>query len=277
MQLPDSDITALAEFLRRHPRLVVLTGAGISAASGIPPYRDETGRWLHSAPIMHRDFLDSEATRRRYWARSWHGWPVVRDAVPNTAHRALAALEQRQRIELLVTQNVDRLHQRAGSERVVDLHGRLDRVRCLSCELAVEREAIQERLLPDRAPDDTPRTANRPDGDMDIDTDLARKVVLPRCDRCAGDLMPDVVFFGGNIPRRRVDTCATAIARADALLVVGSSLRVFSGFRLCRSAHRAGKPIAIVNRGMTRADGLAALTLHCAAAPLLERVVASLR
>lgn len=276
MELLDSDITALAEFLRRHPRLVVLTGAGISADSGIPPYRDEAGRWLHRAPILYRDFLDSDATRRRYWARSWHGWPVVRDAMPNAAHRALAALEQRQHVELLVTQNVDRLHQRAGSERVVDLHGRLDRVRCLDCGHAVARDAIQEQLLPDVTRTRGADTMPRPDGDMDIDAELARRVALPRCERCAGDLMPDVVFFGGNIPSRRVETCNAAIARADALLVVGSSLQVFSGFRLCRNAHRDGKPIAIVNRGATRADGLAALSLHCAAAPLLQRVEASL-
>ena len=254
----------------------MLTGAGISADSGIPPYRDDTGRWLHRAPILHRDFLDSEATRRRYWARSWHGWPVVRDALPNAAHRALAALEERQRLELLVTQNVDRLHQRAGSARVVDLHGRLDRVRCLSCERAVARDAIQERLLPGVTDTGATGTMPRPDGDMDIDTKLARQVQLPRCDHCAGDLMPDVVFFGGNIPRQRVETCNAAIARADALLVVGSSLKVFSGFRLCREAHRGGKPIAIVNRGATRADCLANLSLHCAAAPLLQQVTAAL-
>ena len=137
----------LAAFLLRHPRIAVLTGAGVSAGSGIPTYRDGDGRWLYRKPIQHRDFLSDELTRKRYWSRSMLGWPHVRDAAPNGIHRRLAQLEENGRVELLITQNVDRLHQRAGSQKVIDLHGRLDRVRCLDCGNLEEREAIQNQLL----------------------------------------------------------------------------------------------------------------------------------
>ncbi|MFV8817341.1 NAD-dependent protein deacetylase [Haliea sp. E17] len=263
------EIGQLREFLRRHPRLVVLTGAGISAASGIPTYRDDSGTWRYRTPIQHQDFLRDKATRQRYWARSMAGWPTLRDALPNAAHHAIARLESRGNIETVITQNVDRLHQRAGSRRVIDLHGRVDRVRCMHCGALSEREALQSWLEQHNSLD-IAGTRARPDGDSDIAaTDLAQFVV-PDCDHCGGDLTPDVVFYGGNVPRARVDSCRLAIERADALLVVGSSLQVYSGYRFCRLAATAGKPLAIINTGVTRADQQATLRLFEPAASLLH-------
>lgn len=264
----------LLQLLHDRPRLVVLTGAGISASSGIPTYRDADGQWLYSTPIQHRDFLLDPATRQRYWTRSWLGWPGVRDASPNPAHQALARLERAGAIELLVTQNVDRLHQRAGSGAVVDLHGRLDRVRCLSCGSHSPREEMQRRLLQSNphlsalAVD----AGSRPDGDMSLPDAMARDTAVPTCLACAGTLIPDVVFFGGTVPKERVARVTAAVAAADALLVVGSSLQVYSGFRFCRAAHAAGKPLVLLNPGVTRADAIASLKLATPCEPLLSRL-----
>ncbi|MEQ9462945.1 MAG: NAD-dependent protein deacetylase [Haliea sp.] len=269
---PGPELQQLLALLDRRSRLVVLTGAGISASSGIPTYRDAGGNWLYSAPIQHRDFLQEPATRQRYWTRSWFGWPGVRDALPNTAHRALARLEAAGAVELLVTQNVDRLHQRAGSSAVVDLHGRLDRVRCVGCGRYSEREEMQLRLEqanPHLAALE-PGASSRPDGDMTLPDAMARRTAVPNCLACGGVLMPDVVFFGGTVPKERVTSVATAIEAADVLLVVGSSLQVYSGFRFCRAAHALGKPLVLLNPGLTRADPLASLKLFTPCELLLE-------
>jgi len=265
------ELQQLLTLLHERPRLVVLTGAGISAGSGIPTYRDGDGHWLYSTPIQHRDFLHDFATRQRYWTRSWLGWPGMRDASPNAAHRALVKLERAGAVALLVTQNVDRLHQRAGSSGVVDLHGRLDRVRCLSCGSHSPREAMQLRLLrsnPHLA-SLTVDSASRPDGDMSLPDAMARDTAVPACLDCSGILIPDVVFFGGTVPKERVERVNTAIAAADALLVVGSSLQVYSGFRFCRAAHAADKPVVVLNPGITRADTIASLKLATPCEPLL--------
>jgi NAD-dependent SIR2 family protein deacetylase len=267
------DSRDLANFLIDHPRVVVLTGAGVSAASGIPTYRDQHGTWLYRAPIQQRAFLQDEHTRRRYWARSWHGWPVIRDALPNAAHVALAQLEQRGHIELLITQNVDRLHQRAGSRNVVDLHGRVDHVRCLACAAVHGRDSVQELLGRDNQWSHATPHSPRPDGDMEVPDEMLPHLVLPRCQRCAGDLIPDVVFFGGTVPTAKVSTCLDALGQADALLAIGSSLMVFSGYRFCRAASQWGKPLAIINPGVTRADALAHLRFHAPAGPLLTQAV----
>ncbi len=266
------DSNALANFLADNPRLLVLTGAGISLDSGIPTYRNQYGNWLHSTPIQEQAFLRDAHTRRRYWARSWYGWPVVRDAQPNGAHVALAQLERRGHIDLLITQNVDRLHQRAGSHNVVDLHGRVDRVRCLACAAVHSRDDVQRLLERENVWPPRPQQATRPDGDMDVPDALLSGLQLPRCSHCAGDLRPDVVFFGGTVPPATVQACHDSLERSDALLVVGSSLMVFSGYRFCRRAHQLGKPIAIINPGVTRADDLAQVRLQYPASPLLMRL-----
>lgn len=264
------------EFLRRHPRLVVLTGAGVSAHSGIPTYRDDEGRWLRAEPIQHQDFLTREQARKRYWCRSLAGWPAVQAARPNAAHRALARLEALGRVELLITQNVDRLHQRAGSRAVVDLHGRLDRVVCLDCLHQVQREQLQDRLALANPELPAGQASARPDGDADVADEWVERMSVPNCERCDGMLMPDVVFFGGSVPRARVQRGLDALAAADALLVVGSSLQVYSGFRFCRHAAELGLPIAILNPGRTRADELASLKISAACGPVLEAGVAAL-
>lgn len=251
----------LIEAVRTHAPLVVLTGAGLSAASGIPTYRNDRGEWLRSDPIQHQAFVTRADQRQRYWARSLVGWQPVQRATPNAAHRALADLEALGFIELLVTQNVDRLHQRAGSHRVVDLHGRLDRVVCRGCGAHLERAAFQRELLQRNPGIDTIAASPRPDGDADVPDALVAGFDVPGCRACGGMLMPDVVFFGGTVPRERVERVQSAIERAGALLVVGSSLMVYSGFRFCRQVVEAQKPLLIVNRGDTRADDIASLKL----------------
>ena len=269
-----ANIPALRRFLARHPRLAVISGAGISIASGIPAYRDRAGVWQHSKPITHQEFISDPARRRRYWSRSLLGWPAVRDARPNGAHLALAHLERLGHIQLLITQNVDRLHQRAGSAAVVDLHGRVDQVRCLACASTVAREVIQQQLLRDNPQTTSQAALLLPDGDAEIGEELVAQMKVPHCASCGGTLIPDVVFFGGTVPPERVAACNDAVAAADALLVVGSSLQVFSGFRFCRLARERGKPIAIINPGSTRADPLADLKLSSDCEPLLAALAA---
>ncbi|MBN7798418.1 NAD-dependent protein deacetylase [Parahaliea mediterranea] len=271
MHTDDAHSARLLDFIARYPRLVVLTGAGVSAGSGIPTYRDREGNWQHSAPITHQAFVGSDSARRRYWTRSLAGWPAVRDARPNGAHLALAAMERAGVVELVITQNVDRLHQRAGSRKVIDLHGRLDRVRCLDCEGLQSREDIQRHFAHGGVHPQPAPAAPRPDGDADI-TEPAADLQPPRCPACRGMVMPDVVFFGGAVPRDTVACCKAAIDTADALLVVGSSLQVYSGFRFCRYARDTGKPLALLNPGASRADPMAALKLAANCAPVLAAV-----
>lgn len=240
----------------------VLTGAGVSTDSGIPDYRDDDGSWKARAPIQYRDFVGSEATRRRYWARSMLGYPYMARAQPNAAHHALSALEARGRLSLLVTQNVDGLHRRAGTRNLVDLHGRLDQVRCLGCSALTEREALQSELEA-RNPEFAQATATaKPDGDAELSDVDYQRFHVPPCAACGGLLKPHVVFFGENVPVERVTPSMATLERSRLLLIVGSSLMVFSGFRFARAAARFGVPIAIVNRGITRADELATLKLR---------------
>ena len=244
---------------------LVLTGAGISVSSGIPTYRDETGTWLRSDPIKHQEFVANPRQRQRYWGRSLRGWPGVRNARPTPAHEDLVQLEQSNAVHSVVTQNVDRLHQRAGADRVIDLHGRIDRVRCLECDDLIHREALQGYLAKLNPTIATTELEIRPDGDADLADSLVESIVVPDCASCGGTLMPDVVFFGGSIPGSRVERCKQALADAASLLVIGSSLQVYSGYRFCRWAERMEKPIFIVNPGNTRADSMARKLLPASA------------
>lgn len=269
---------ALSAFLQRHRRLMVLTGAGCSAPSGIPDYRDRDGGWKHSKPMTLAEFIGSAAARRRYWAGSLRGWPRVRDARPNPAHDALARLERRGRIARLVTQNVDGLHQKAGTRGVVDLHGRLDRVDCLECGGQVSREDVQ-RLLAAWNPGLVGTHGAGVDGEVrpDGDSSVARPVAelrVPNCPQCGGVLKPGVVFFGESVPRERVRDAAAAIADADALLVVGSSLMVYSGYRFVQAAVERRIEVAAVNLGRTRADAELSLKVEADCAALLAELVA---
>lgn len=264
----------LRDFLQRHRRLFVLTGAGCSTESGIPAYRDAAGAWKHPQPVMLQAFLTDPHTRRRYWARSLIGWRRFRRARPNAAHFALAGLERAGRLELLVTQNVDRLHQAAGSEAVIDLHGRLDQVRCMQCGVLTDREAFQGELLRRNAPWAELDAAGAPDGDANLDGRDFSAFDVPPCPACGGIVKPHVVFFGESVPPHRVEAAMQALARADAMLVVGSSLMVYSGYRFAETAARAGKPIAAVNLGRTRADDLLALKIEQPCGRALSALVA---
>jgi len=254
----------------------VLSGAGVSTDSGIPGYRDERGAWQGRAPVQYREFVGSEAVRKRYWARSSLGFPLIANAAPSAAHHALCALEVRGALSLLVTQNVDGLHRRAGSERLVDLHGRLDQVRCLGCEALTSRAELQSELLANNPEFARASATFKPDGDAELgDVDYERFQVVP-CAACGGMLKPDVVFFGESVPMARVQQAMSALESSRSLLIVGSSLMVFSGYRLARAAARLGLPVAIVNRGVTRADELSALKLNGDVGQILSDVVRDL-
>ena len=265
-------ITALEDLITDKNNILVLTGAGISASSGIPTYRDHQGNWQRSAPIQHNEFIAQKEKRQRYWARSLIGWEHVVRAKPNAAHFELARWEKTSRINLLVTQNVDSLHQRAGSENVVDLHGRLSDVVCMHCGDRTSRADLQETLIEDN-PELTSFAARAlPDGDADIDDYDMSTVVLPDCQKCGGMLKPDVVFFGDNVPNERVDMIYSALDKADLLLVIGSSLRVYSGYRFCKKAVELKVPIACINQGETRADELFDIKVKMAAGEALSQI-----
>jgi len=241
-------------------RLLVLTGAGLSTDSGIPDYRGPGSP--ARTPMTYQEFVSGPESQRRYWARAHVGWSRMRHAEPNAGHRALVALEQQGRVELLVTQNVDGLHERAGTRSLVALHGRITDVVCIDCRHVVARAKVQERMG-SLNPGYVRRhgdAAVRPDGDVELDETAG--FVVPACEGCGGRLKPDVVFFGENVPKDRVQRCYSALDRADALLVAGSSLTVMSGFRFVRYAAKAGRPVVIVNRGATRGDELATVKVE---------------
>lgn len=266
----------LTDFVASHPRLLVLTGAGLSQPSGIPVYRDSHGTWLRTAPVQHADFVTRPASRQRYWARSLVGWPRMTQAAPNAGHLALARLEQAGRIPQLITQNVDGLHQRAGHQNVIDLHGNLDWVHCLQCALRLPRAQMQAWLQDANPALQAPLAQRRPDGDADLPDELLHDVQVPACPACGGILKPEVVFFGGTIARERVEAVNQAVLQCEAVLVVGSSLTVFSGFRICRDAHAQGKPVAALTLGVTRADPLLSVKVQQDCALALDRLTSAL-
>ena len=250
----------LAHWLSTMDSVAVLTGAGVSTGSGIPDYRDRNGEWKPAKkPIQYAEFSGSASFRRRYWARSYVGWRRFGSAKPNEAHYALATMEATGKVGTLITQNVDRLHSRAGSKRVIDLHGDLGKVRCIDCGEPATRQDFQDRLQQSNPGWHARVFEYRPDGDAELAEDHHADFNVPGCDRCGGRIKPDVVMFGENVPRTRVEDSMAAVDRAEALLVAGSSLMVYSGFRFARRAQESGKPIAIVNRGKTRADDFASL------------------
>lgn len=275
--------TDLAALLR-DARWTALTGAGISTDSGIPDYRGPDAR--PTKPMMFQDFISSEAHRRRYWARAMVGWTTISSARPNAGHRALARLADR-RLGGIITQNVDGLHQAAGSDQVVELHGTLTQVRCLSCGTVVSREVMLRALedanpgwrdlLPEPTQSPAYRSPERlrPDGDAEV-TEW-EWVRLVSCGVCGGILKPDVVFFGESVPAPRVRSGFDLVDASDALVVAGSSLTVMSGLRFVRHAAKRGVPVAIINRGPTRADDLAAVRIDAGTSEVLtdlERTLA---
>lgn len=254
-------------------RLVVLTGAGLSTDSGIPDYRGPrpAGAPAVRMPMTYQEFVASTENQQRYWARAHVGWSRMGTAAPNAGHRALAALDP----GLVVTQNVDGLHERSGQRRLVALHGRISEVVCLDCRAVSDRGAVQQEMAaanPGWAAAHA-GAAVRPDGDVALEQ--TGGFVVPTCGQCAGRLKPHVVFFGENVPKERVLRCSEAVEQAEALLVVGSSLTVMSGFRFVRQAHRLGRPVVIVNRGATRGDPLATVTLEAGCSEFLTALRAA--
>jgi len=269
-------LMAAAELLQRSRQLLVLTGAGCSTECGIPDYRDAQGAWKRKPPMSYQEFIGSVGARQRYWARACIGWRLFGSVQPGKSHRVLARLEHAGRIQCVITQNVDGLHQRAGSRKVIDLHGRIDTVQCLRCRSSFARTQIQARL--DRL---NPLWARAeavmgPDGDALLDYGSFEQFQLVDCAHCRGPLKPAVVFFGEAVPAAAVAQAYAAVEAADALLVVGSSLMVYSGFRFVRAACERGLPVAIVNLGATRADALVALKIRGSCADVLAQLEASM-
>ncbi|MEV0285555.1 MULTISPECIES: NAD-dependent protein deacetylase [unclassified Kribbella] len=248
---PIADVVAAGE-------VVVLTGAGISTESGIPDYRGETGSLRTHTPMTYGDFVASESGRQRYWARSHLGWRTIARSAPNDGHRAVATLQASGYLDGVITQNVDGLHQAAGARDVIELHGNLDRVLCLQCRTTSAREALDQRLRAANPEFEAEVTRINPDGDAELPEEAVRGFRVVDCTVCGGVLKPDVVFFGENVPKPRVERCYRLIDAAASLLVLGSSLTVMSGFRFVRHAAKAGKPVLIINQGVTRGDPYAA-------------------
>jgi NAD-dependent SIR2 family protein deacetylase len=246
----------LIDFVAAHRALFVLTGAGVSTASGIGDYRDAGGAWKRGPPVQFSEFLRSASARRRYWSRSLLGWPHFAAALPNPAHWALAQLQQAGYIAGAVTQNVDGLHRRAGQRGVIELHGSLHTVSCLACAWRCERAQLQVWLESRNASFATRSATLLADGDADFDPQELDAFEVPACPQCDGILKPDVVFFGEAVPAALVAQARAYLAPSSAMLVVGSSLMVYSGYRFARMAHAAGKPVVAINRGITRADAL---------------------
>jgi NAD+-dependent protein deacetylase sirtuin 4 len=256
-------------------RTLALTGAGVSTESGIPDYRGPTTRHRPRTPMQHRLFVSDARARARYWARSARGWPTFRHARPNRGHLALAALQRSGAVSGLLTQNVDRLHRQAGSQDV-ELHGALAEVRCLDCGALEGRDEVQRRLEALNPGLLEGGATLAPDGDVDVPEGLVEGFRVPECLACGGVLKPDVVFFGDAVPRPRLEAALALLEGAQALLVVGSSLTVFSGYRFVLQAAQAGKPVAIVNLGPTRGHPHACVTVDGSAGEVLEALAARL-
>ena len=278
------DAAALVALLHAHPGTLVLTGAGMSTDSGIPDYRGPDGS-RRVNPMQHGEFVGSSEARQRYWARSYIGWQRFSHAEPNPAHHAVADLQRRGVLGPVITQNVDGLHQAAGTRQVTELHGSLDEVICLTCGDRSDRFLLQaqmaeanprfERHAAGEAPDGSRVSSQiRPDGDIVLADEVVACFVVPRCLVCGADtLKPDVVFFGGSVPRERVDACYTLTDAAPALLVLGSSLAVMSGLRFVRHAAKRGIPVMAVTRGPTRGDDLMTVRVDASLALTLGAVV----
>ena len=255
----------------RGKRVVALTGAGCSTESGIPDYRGLGSKVRN--PVQYRPFLEDPLARQRYWARSMVGWPRFSAAAPNEGHRALAAMQRAGALGGLITQNVDGLHQAAGHERVIELHGCLAEVLCLQCGTIERRASVQERLLA-LNPGWTASADLAPDGDADLTS--VDGFVVPACANCGGMLKPNVVFFGESVPAATVHAAFGMLEAAEVLLVVGTSLTVYSGFRFVRRAAERGMPVAIVNMGPTRGDPLATLCVNAPAGRILGGLATAL-
>ncbi|MFJ7214869.1 NAD-dependent protein deacetylase [Amycolatopsis sp. NPDC098790] len=270
-----SSLDELADVVARR-EVAVLSGAGLSTESGIPDYRGESGSLRKHTPMTYDEFVTSADGRQRYWARSHLGWRTIARADPNDGHRAVAALRDGGYLGGVITQNVDGLHQAAGTADAIELHGSLDRVICLDCRRTSPRAELDRRLRAANPDFGGAATRINPDGDVELPEDVVRRFTPVPCVACGGVLKPDVVFFGENVPRPRVEQCYRLVDEAGALLVLGSSLTVMSGLRFVRHAAAAGKPVVIVNRGETRGDRHASLRVDLPLGQALTELAARL-
>jgi len=269
-----ADPVAAVRELVRGGGVVVLSGAGISTESGIPDYRGPSGALRKSQPMTYQRFVGDPVARHRYWARSYLGWRHIASARPNDGHRAVADLQRQGRLEGIVTQNLDGLHQGAGAQDVIELHGGLDRTICLACRDRAPRTELDDRLRAANPSFEAQVAAVKPDGDVELSDDELDGFTMVDCAACGGGpVKPDVVFFGENVPKDRVDRCFQLVDAARALLVVGSSLTVLSGFRFVKRAAALSTPIAIVNQGATRGDGLASVLVDAPLGAVLPALV----
>uniref|UniRef100_A0A8D8ME66 NAD-dependent protein deacylase n=1 Tax=Cacopsylla melanoneura TaxID=428564 RepID=A0A8D8ME66_9HEMI len=269
----ESDITKLKQFIQNHKKILVVTGAGISTESGIPDYRSEgVGLYARSdkRPVQFQDFLQSKSVRTRYWARNFFGWPRFSSFLPNQNHYTLKQLEDDGKLLYVITQNVDGLHYKAGNKKVVEMHGTAFRVICLSCDYEIDRHKFQKTLEELNPNISIESQEMRPDGDVEISEETMASFHVPQCPHCNGNLKPHIVFFGDNIPRHRMDKIDSLVEASDGVLVLGSSLTVYSGYRIMLEAADRHLPIAIVNIGPTRADKLATLKIDARCSQVLS-------
>lgn len=271
----DSDLSKLKDFLDAHNNICVLTGAGISTESGIPDYRSEgVGIYARSnrRPVLYKDFCNSEDIRRRYWARNYVGWPRFSSIKPNNTHAILKKLEDANKIRCIVTQNVDNLHSKAGSRKVIELHGTAFRVMCLNCDERICRYYLQDVF--DRMNPNMIATCEmiRPDGDVELSQEQVEGFQVPPCENCGGVLKPDIIFFGDNVPKQTVESVKYNVEHSDSLLILGTTLTTFSAYRIALQASSIGKPIAMLNIGKTRGDDLMSIKVEGKCGDVLSRI-----
>ncbi len=269
-------VDALASLVARGG-VVVLSGAGLSTESGIPDYRGPSGAARRHAPMTYQSFVRDPRSRHRYWARGYLGWQHFGAVQPNDGHRAVAELERAGLVTGVITQNVDGLHGEAGSRAVVDLHGRLDRVVCLDCGTPEDRRLVQGRLAAANASWSGSATGVNPDGDVDLPEADLDGFTMVGCEQCGGVLKPDVVYFGENVPADRVAEAYRMVESSSSLLVLGTSLTVFSGRRFVVRAAQAGTPVAIVNAGPTRCDDVAQVRIDAPLGETLSSLLAQVQ
>jgi len=271
----NEDVEIVQKFIESRSRLFVLSGAGISTESGLPDYRSKkVGLYERSnhKPMLHQDFVSSKLKRKKYWARNYAGWSTYEKIQPNTIHYKLTELEQEGKVLVHVTQNVDGLNQKAGGKNIVELHGAMGRVKCLNCGEVVCREKLQSRFDELNKNWSADVIDIRPDADANISDDAIQNFIVPACESCGGTLKPDVVFFGDNVKRNVVEDLYSKLGDSDGVLVCGSSLFVWSGYRFVRQAHVLGIPVMIINIGQTRADDICNYKIDASVSDVLSRI-----
>ncbi|XP_049879251.1 NAD-dependent protein deacylase Sirt4 [Pectinophora gossypiella] len=277
---PDqNDIEKLKDFLIHQKKLLVLTGAGISTESGIPDYRsEEVGMYARSnhKPIQYQEFVKYPRVRQRYWARNFVGWPRFSSVQPNASHHSVRELEKAGKVTAIVTQNVDRLHHKAGSENVIELHGTGYIVKCLRCPYEISREVLQEELMQNNPDMESSFSMIRPDGDVELSKEQVERFKTPLCPKCEGPLKPDIVFFGDNVPKLRVDQVRAATTNSDGIFVLGSTLTVYSSYRIILQAKEEKKRVAVLNIGPTRADDIIDLKISAKCGDILPELCKSI-